>query len=46
MSAVTVLPPQKQGIGFNRILIATDFSQTSRRAVPYALAQGIRPAAA
>jgi len=38
MSAATVLPPHKQSIGFNRILIATDFSQTSRRAVPYALA--------
>ena len=33
-----MLPPQKQSIGFNRILIATDFSRPQRRAVPYALA--------
>ena len=38
MSAVTLLQPEKPSVGFKRILIPTDFSETSRRTVPYALA--------
>jgi nucleotide-binding universal stress UspA family protein len=38
MAAVTHIQTPKQSVGFKRILMATDFSETSRRAIPYALA--------
>src|ERR1041385_5604191 len=38
MSAAIQTYPQTQAVGFKRILIPTDFSENSRRAIPYALA--------
>jgi len=37
MSAITQIHEQKQGVGFKRVLIATDFSAASERALAYAL---------
>lgn len=37
MSALTQLREQKQSVGFKRVLIATDFSAVSERALAYAL---------
>ncbi len=38
MSAVTQMRDQKQSIGFKHVLIATDFSDASERALSYAIA--------
>jgi len=38
MSATAQIHDQKQGIEFKRVLIATDFSDASQRALPYAIA--------
>jgi len=38
MSTATQIPDQKQAVAFREILIATDFSEASRRALDYALA--------
>ena len=38
MSAIAHIPEEKISVGFKRVLIATDFSATSERAVAYALA--------
>ena len=37
MSAIAQIHEQKQGVGFKRVLIATDFSAASERALAYAL---------
>src|SRR6266568_2334829 len=37
MSAIAQMREQKQSVGFKRVLIATDFSATSERALAYAL---------
>jgi nucleotide-binding universal stress UspA family protein len=38
MSAATQIPVQKQNVGFKRVLVATDFSPPSQRALAYATA--------
>jgi nucleotide-binding universal stress UspA family protein len=38
MSALAQIPDQKHTVGFKRVLVATDFSPSSARALPYALA--------
>ena len=37
MSALAQLREQKESVGFKRVLIATDFSAVSERALAYAL---------
>ncbi|MGA8507539.1 MAG: universal stress protein [Candidatus Sulfotelmatobacter sp.] len=38
MSALAQIHHQKQSVGFKQVLIATDFSDASRRALAYAIA--------
>ena len=38
MSTATLIRDQKQAVAFRRILVATDFSEASRRALDYAIA--------
>lgn len=46
MSALAQIHHQKQGVGFKRVLIATDFSDASRQALAYAIAIARRYSAA